>query len=242
MTVFVSIVIIVLLIYAIFIRNTAKKYIEILKTGNIHERANAALRLRYYNSHESIQPLINAMNDPYYEIRANAIETLGIIGARSALPTILAKIESYEEHNWVRQAGTRALKYLGREKQIPLLIKLLNDEDIGVRKEAIWSLSRVAGSSAIPILQNELEKPDCAWKEIIKYELFILGDANYIPFIIKALDGNEYEKMKARDLLDKYIDNPCCGYNSNSWYAWWKHNKNTILWDNTINKYMISAD
>lgn len=238
----VAFLVIALLIYVIFIRKTAEDYIEMLKHGKPPERGIAVLRLRYFNSPESIKPLINAMDDPYYEIRTNAIYTLGEIGASSALPKILEKIEDFKEHSWVRQAGTRALRYLGGEEQIPLLIKLLNDEVMGVRKEAIWSLSMVAGSSAIPVFRKKLENPDSIYKEIIKYELFKVGDKNYIPFVINKLQGDKYEKKKARGLLDKYINNPCCGSDSKKWIAWWNNNKANIIWDSTSKKYKIKRE
>lgn len=208
-----------------------------LKYGSLSEKSTAALKLRYYNSWKSIEPLMFAMNDSHYEIRTNAISTLGELKARSALPNILEKIEDSNEHPWVRQAGTRALRYLGGEEQIPLLVDLINDKDIGVRREAIWSLSAVAGSSVISVLRKELEKPDCKYKEIIKYELFKLGDKEYIPFVINALQGNKYEKKKARDLLDEYINDHRYGTDFKKWLDWWENNQANIIWDSQIKKY-----
>jgi len=62
--------------------------------------------------------------------------------------------EMLSEDPEMRYEAARSAGALGIEDALPVLGKLVHDEDIDVRDAAIWSLGEIGGNEAVRILQG----------------------------------------------------------------------------------------
>lgn len=112
---------------------------------------------------EAVMPLRRMLDDrdmvPAPARAVVAINVLGILGAREALPEVMGWTD--HEETEIRVAVARALGGMGDGSSAPALARLLVDERWEVRSMAAKSLGQLAEPSTIPILERALTDP--AW-------------------------------------------------------------------------------
>ena len=104
-----------------------------------------------------IRRLIEAMNDPDYEVRQN----LGIALAKIGTPSVEPLIEALKDTSPERRAGAAyALGLIGAPARaaLPALLEALKDKEPTVRRQASYAISRLIPAGRVPALRAE-ERP-----------------------------------------------------------------------------------
>jgi HEAT repeat protein len=112
----------------------------------------------------SLEPLVRAIGDPDENVRREAASALEAMGSRAVAP--LAEALRGESREGRREAA-RALGRIRDPGAIESLIPLLQDQDPGVRDEALIALGRMGGSAVKPLVKAMREKgfPDLTGRE-----------------------------------------------------------------------------
>ncbi len=93
---------------------------------------------------------LDALDHPRWEVRAEAVHTLGTLPPDAATARAVARLHD-DDQQIVRQVVARSLTAIGTEEQLSVLETLLNDAHPVVRKraaEAIAALWDTSGKTA----------------------------------------------------------------------------------------------
>ena len=101
--------------------------------------------------------LIEGMNDEDMESRLAAIKALGMLGYAPAVNGI-QEFTAEKYSNAERLAATIALGNIGDKSIIPILQKLLNDEEPNIRWDAAIALAKLEDSSGVEVIINLLDR------------------------------------------------------------------------------------
>jgi len=103
------------------------------------------------------QALFNGLKDKNRESRLAAIQATGMIGTKTA--TIrLKELAINADYPDERLAATISLGMIGDPKSIPLLKKLLDDEEPNIRWDSAIALAKMGDSSGAFIIENLLDR------------------------------------------------------------------------------------
>lgn len=92
-------------------------------------------------SRETMQVLLQALQDDSWHLRHHAAQALVHIGAKAVSPLIRLLTEGV----WfVRSSAALALGELGREQAVEHLLRLLGDENRTVRSQAVLALAKIS--------------------------------------------------------------------------------------------------
>jgi HEAT repeat protein len=103
--------------------------------------------------------LLEALQDPNYNVRALAAGILGRIGEKRTASPLIGLLTDYYQP--VRRDAARALGRIGEKSAVPHLIEALGDKDENVRAAAAWALGRI-GHNAVNEMLAALED-DSVW-------------------------------------------------------------------------------
>lgn len=93
---------------------------------------------------QSVQPLLGLFNDPYFEVRAAAVEAFSLlVGGQGNLDEIIEKILalSTDSEDSVRLSVANTLGFIYDERANATLFRLLDDLDSKVREAADFGLN-----------------------------------------------------------------------------------------------------
>tara|TARA_X000001036_G_C20571708_1_gene762938 strand:- start:150 stop:1022 length:873 start_codon:yes stop_codon:yes gene_type:complete len=158
--------------------------------------------------------LTQGLNDENRESRLAAIQAVGMVGAKMALPklkSLLKKSQFSDE----RLAITISTGYIGDNSSIPFLKELLYDEEPNIRWDAAIGLAKMGDTSSVFVIENLLDRnylssfPELTPSEIDQ----VISTAIYITSILKhdrfysklqglALDEN----LKIRNSVIKTLE------------------------------------
>ncbi len=94
------------------------------------------------NDKESIETLLEGMNDVEILVREAAVRSLGRLGARKAVPFLIGRL--YDKSFAIRRSVIESLGQIGDQRVVPLLEKIADeDRDDLIRMEARVSLTRM---------------------------------------------------------------------------------------------------
>jgi HEAT repeat protein len=114
----------------------------------------AMLRTVKIDSAAAMRVLLEALEDPDAEVRAQAAEEITSRtwseGARRAVPVLARRLHA--EDCRVRHAAARTLRIVGTARAVPDLIRLLHDPDRDVRAAAALALGALGDPRAVPDL------------------------------------------------------------------------------------------
>ncbi|MDI6781604.1 MAG: HEAT repeat domain-containing protein, partial [bacterium] len=100
---------------------------------------------------------MQALDDPGWRVRRNAIISLGKIGSLAAVPVL---IKCLKDENWIiRGKAVHAIGEIGSIEATDAIIRMCKDEDKSVQKEAIIALGKIRAIKAVPLLINILVHP-----------------------------------------------------------------------------------
>jgi HEAT repeat protein len=173
-----------------------------------------------------------ALNDKDGEVRAAAVDSLGLLGGKDAAPGLMAALSDPDEK--VRKRAAEAVGKTGNEKVVVPLIALFSDpvrqvrdqavkaladmgdvagealirglmeEDMTVREHCARALSFVTVPDAFDPLLKVLEDGDWSVRRYAAEALGKLGDRKAIPYLLGSLeDPIDFVRERAQQALDR---------------------------------------
>lgn len=128
---------------------------------NIYVRVQDVLSLRENPSQDSVDLLVQFLNDPSVLVVQESIDTLGFIALKNGelKGTVLQVLtESAMDKDFPERGHaliTAAI--VGKEKTLPLVSKFLSEDREGVEDYAVRALSLINSPESVPLLQSVLE-------------------------------------------------------------------------------------
>ena len=100
-----------------------------------------------------IEALTAALEDRSVDVRRNAVESLGALRARDAVPSLCDLVE-HDPAVGVQRAAITALARLGDARAVPVLVRHLDARRDAPPLDAIWALGEIGDRSAVAILSE----------------------------------------------------------------------------------------
>ncbi|MFC6010791.1 HEAT repeat domain-containing protein [Nocardia lasii] len=101
------------------------------------------------------EPLLAALADTRYNCQAWAAMGCAAIGAREAVPGLIAMLDHPQD--MAREQAVIALGVLGDASTVPALVPVLHDVSAGMRDRAAEALGTIGGDDALAALWDEFE-------------------------------------------------------------------------------------
>ena len=159
--------------------------------------------------------LMNGMNDKDKGSRLAAIKALGLLAYAPAVKGI-QKFTAEKYSNSERLAATIALGNMGDKSLIPILQKLLDDEEPNIRWDAAIALAKLEDSSGLQVIVNLLDRSyfdhftEVNEEEEVQAILVAIQVSSQFPsklFVTNLLKLAAFDKnMQIRDLAIKTLD------------------------------------
>ncbi len=129
-----------------------------LRNGTWNNTSNAAKDLKEFvkksgakTSLNTINQILETLNDENWVIRWAGIEVLGWTGNIQVIPHL---VRALDDANWkIRVAAIRALAEIGHKNAVPGLAKLLSDTNAIVREASAEALGSLGGEEALKALE-----------------------------------------------------------------------------------------
>lgn len=130
-----------------------------IASGNPAVREDMVIAARQVDDPAVVEALHKALADPAAKIRAEAAESLGLLGHVESVPPLLPLLDDPEAA--VRRAAVGALGQLGDLAAVePLLAYVERRPDDAVPLDALWALGALGDPRAMPVLSGLREDPD----------------------------------------------------------------------------------
>ena len=178
-------------------------------------RTYMALAMGRTGQQEYGPTLMNGMNDKDKGSRLAAIKALGLLAYAPAVNGI-QEFADEKYSNAERLAATIALGNMGDKSLIPILQKLLDDEEPNIRWDAAIALAKLEDSSGLQIIVNLLDRSyfehftEVDEEEEVQAILVAIQVSSQFPsnlFVTNLLKLAAFDKnMQIRDLAIKTLD------------------------------------
>ena len=159
--------------------------------------------------------LINGMNDKDKGSRLAAIKALGLLRYTPAVNGI-QKFTAENSSNAERLAATIALGNIGDKSIIPILQKLLDDEEPNIRWDAAIALAKLEDPSGVQVIVDLLDRSyfehftEVDEEEVVQAILVAIQVSSQFPsnlFVTNLLKLAAFDQnMQIRDLAIKTLD------------------------------------
>lgn len=149
-----------------------------------------------------VRELMGQLSDKYAVVRGMAVQALGELGDRLAVPALF-EVLSEDEDDFVRTNARKALAKLGEE--IPALIESLSDDSLLNRREAVEELGLLGNRSAIPSLIKALDDPSRVVRTQVAQSLGALGDSRAVVPLIEAFRSGCMERDRRDDMPGEFL-------------------------------------
>ncbi|OGO41463.1 MAG: hypothetical protein A2Z04_06905 [Chloroflexi bacterium RBG_16_57_9] len=138
------------------------------------------------------------------DVRRAAVKALQALGAREALPELVARLRDEEAD--VRVDAAWALRALGAREAIPALVECLRDEIWHVRRAAALALVALRAREATPALVECLRDENLSVRWTAALALVDLGAREATPaLVILALAGNYEARGTLATLQPEFV-------------------------------------
>ena len=178
-------------------------------------RTYMALAMGRTGQQEYGPTLMNGMNDKDKGSRLAAIKALGLLAYAPAVNGI-QEFADEKYLNAERLAATIALGNMGDKSLIPILQKLLDDEEPNIRWDAAIALAKLEDSSGVEVIVNLLDRSyfehftEVDEEEEVQAILVAIQVSSQFPsnlFVTNLLKLAAFDKnMQIRDLAIKTLD------------------------------------
>jgi HEAT repeat protein len=178
-------------------------------------RTYMALAMGRTGQQEYGPTLMNGMNDKDKGSRLAAIKALGLLAYAPAVNGI-QEFADEKYSNAERLAATIALGNIGEKSIIPILQKLLDDEEPNIRWDAAIALAKLEDSSGLQVIVNLLDRSyfehftEVDEEEEVQAILVAIQVSSQFPsnlFVTNLLKLAAFDKnMQIRDLAIKTLD------------------------------------
>jgi HEAT repeat protein len=150
----------------------------------------------------SVPLLIEALHDPYYQVRISAADALGRLGDTRALPLLIRLLLEDEEEE-VRSRAAHALGELRDPAATGPLVRALHDRYSVVRGAAARALGMTRDQQAIGPLVTLFESGDRATAEAVIQALQAIGASDDLALMASASSEEEGRRRAAETLLTR---------------------------------------
>jgi HEAT repeat protein len=134
--------------------------------------------------------LYAALGDDSWRVRKEAVEAiLKALPAGEAIAELVDLLR-IEGNPGLRNSAVEVLQLLG-ERSVPHLCRVLNDNDVGVRKFAIDTLGAVGSPSAVPFLIASLDDSDPNVAAAAAESLGSIGDGRAVLPLVQSLGAGD---------------------------------------------------
>lgn len=198
-----------------------------VRTGSF---ANEVRDLPEKEKAAAIQRLHDSLKSPEVEVRRRAALTLGALGDRGGVPTMIEDLSKATGSD--RDNVVVALRILNDKRAVPALRKALKDKSPYVRGIAASALGEMQATKAYEdlvvltedkIFENVNGTLNCVRQSPAHsacYALGALGDRRAVPVLIELLDDEDLSNSSQQAL--KELTKQDFGEDAAKWKAWWK--------------------
>lgn len=125
------------------------------------ERIEGVRNLSESTDPKAIEYLIGASNDPDERVRVKAIDALGHLKAKDAVPVFVQKLFLRDTDQATKARLLAALGKIGDDRATSPLVDLLaRDSDRAIRGNAVYALGEIGDPKAIPGLEKLASSTD----------------------------------------------------------------------------------
>jgi len=132
---------------------SADSIVDGLASENPITREAMAREAASHDDARVVDALIQALEDRSVDVRRNAVESLGALRARDAVPSLCDLVER-DPSVGVQRAAITALARLGDARAVPVLVHHLETRRDAPPLDAIWALGEIGDPSAVAILSE----------------------------------------------------------------------------------------
>ncbi|MFQ3675562.1 MAG: HEAT repeat domain-containing protein [Endomicrobiia bacterium] len=165
------------------------------KNTFVRQRTLEALgSLRVKDAVKDIAEILLKDNVP--SVQQSAVGALGVIGSAEALPVLHQVLKSTNTPIFVRYSICEKLRIFRSTTSVPVLISLLKEEDIKLKRSAVIALNSIVHSDVLPTLRKllETEKDEDILCDVMQF-LTTRNDTESLPKIKSFLNSSS-EKTK----------------------------------------------
>lgn len=155
--------------------------------AGVPDRADAADSLREFRDNPAVVAALGdaAQRDPFWGVRAEALESLGRIGGPAARDRVLAALDG--QQTWTRRVAVQQLAYFREDHAVAARLEKIFREDPAyrVREAALDSLALLRSKKAYEILREalQMDSPDDRLRATALNDFGILGDDHAVPLV-----------------------------------------------------------
>jgi len=150
----------------------------------------------------AVEPLITALKDKEYSVRAGAAELLGEMKDSRAVEPLIAVLK--DKDAYVRSKAEGALVRIKESRAVEPLITVLRDEDRSVRVSAAYILGQMRDSRAVePLIAALNDKEASVRSEAIKALTEMKDSRALDPLMTAMMDKDNSVRIEAANALEK---------------------------------------
>ncbi|MCX6382082.1 MAG: HEAT repeat domain-containing protein [Armatimonadetes bacterium] len=173
--------------------SAVKQLLPILKDQDkrVRERAVAALVKITSKSPDHIKELLPGLKDGDSNIKKGAVRAFKQIGpVLDAIPQIVAYLKK-EPDSRVACGDVLGSPLFAKESKasLPLLFKLLDDKDEGVRVSVSEALGKIGDKEAIPLLNDKMHKDTAQVRRVCIGSIALIADASGESMLAEAVNN-----------------------------------------------------
>lgn len=170
---------------------------QALGREGVNEKLMATIALGQTRSPGAVRPLLTALDHYHPRVKANATRALGQLADRRATLPIATLLADPVHVTPVRLAACEALGALGDPDGVPMLLQILGDPEVSVRRQALVALGRIGDARPVPALSLLVHHEQLALSAV--GALGAIAHRGALPALVRVLK----ERKAPRDVLEK---------------------------------------
>jgi len=163
--------------------------------SNLAGQADATQAIRSAQDDQAAEALRTALQDPSWEVRKAAVESLGRLNGNRATELLVAALR--DAHQQVREQAVIGLGKRSDDTVVEALIAALNDSDWSVREQAAIALGRTKDDRAVESLLKALQDSEWQVREQAARSLGANGAERAVEPLIGALKDQHGQVREA---------------------------------------------
>lgn len=191
-----------------------------LKDDSLEVRLTALSSLRGINDDRALEQLILLLGDENEEVRKQAKYTIGAIG-ESAIEPLIEVLS--DENPYMREGAANALGGIVAQTKdsamVDLFIALTSDENLEIRRQALWVLLKIGDERAKDVMLDALRDEDQGVRRTAVRFMVKYPDPRAIDALMGIFVNDEKYRNTTSQALSKIGD-----YSTDSLMALLKHN------------------